>query len=157
MDLTRRHAKCLFFYILDMEKEYLKVMVVAAVVIERDYRYLLVQENKEEARGLWNLPAGRVEVGETIEEAARREVREETSYSVNLTGKVAVIHEGHEYHVKHVFAGEITDGDLTLPPNEIADAQWFSFEEMEAMRSQLRMPWVLEAVRLYEEGYKNFA
>jgi ADP-ribose pyrophosphatase YjhB (NUDIX family) len=140
-----------------MEKEYLKVFVAAAVILERDYRYLLVQEGKEEAYGLWNLPAGRVEVGETIEEAAVREAKEETGYSVRLVGKVAVIHEGHEYNVKHVYAGEVADGDLVLPEGEILDAQWFSFEQMVDMGEQIRRPWILEAVRAYEENFKNFA
>lgn len=140
-----------------MGNEYLKVAVVAAVILERDYKYLLVQERKDEAYGLWNLPSGRVEVGESIEEAAVREVKEETGYSINLTGKVAVIHEGHDYNVKHVYAGEISDGDLAVKEDEIMDAQWFSFEEMESMRDQIRMPWVLEAVHVYEESFKNFA
>jgi 8-oxo-dGTP diphosphatase len=140
-----------------MENDYLKVFVVASVILERDYKYLLVQEAKEEARGLWNLPGGRVEVGESLEEAAFREVKEETGYSVNLTAKVAIFHESHEHNVKHVFAGEVTDGDLEFPENEIMDAQWFSFEEMESMRDRIRMPWVLEAIRLYEESFKDFS
>ncbi len=139
-----------------MEKDYLKVFVVASVILERDYRYLLVQEAKEGAYGLWNLPGGRVEAGESIEEAASREVKEETGYSVNLTAKVAIFHESHEHNIKHVFAGEISDGDLAVPEDEIIDAQWFSFAEMDEMRGQLRMPWVLDAVRIYEEKFKDF-
>jgi 8-oxo-dGTP pyrophosphatase MutT (NUDIX family) len=141
----------------NMEKEYLQVFVAAAVIIERDYKYLFVQEKKEEAYGLWNLPAGRVEIGETIEEAAVREVKEETGYVVTLTAKVGIFHESHEHGVKHVYAGEITNGDLELPEDEIMDAQWFSFEEVVDMGDQVRMPWVLDAVRLYESQFKNFA
>ncbi len=140
-----------------MEKEYLQVFVAAAVILEKDYKYLMVQEAKEEAYGLWNLPAGRVEVGETIEDAAVREVKEETGYSVNLLGKVAIFHESHEHGIKHVYAGEITDGDLDIPEGEILDAQWFSFEEIEAMRDQVRKPWVIDSIRIFEESFKNFA
>jgi 8-oxo-dGTP diphosphatase len=94
---------------------------------------------------LWNLPGGRVEVGESIGEAAFREVKEETGYSVNLTAKVAIFHEGvMNIMLKHVFAGEVTDGDLELfRKMRSMDAQWFSFEEMESMRDRIRMPWVL--------------
>ena len=42
------------------------VDVVAGVLIEKNNKYLLVQEKKEEVRGLWNLPAGHVEVGDSI-------------------------------------------------------------------------------------------
>ena len=142
-----------------MEKEYLKVVVVAAVIIERDYKYLLVQEKKEEAYGLWNLPAGRVEIDETIEDAAMREVKEETGYWVNLTARVGIFQNSGDSAVKHVYAGEVGNGDLEIPEDEILDAQWFSFEEIVDMQAQslLRKEWVLDAVRLYESQFKNFA
>jgi ADP-ribose pyrophosphatase YjhB (NUDIX family) len=41
--------------------EFVKIYVVAGVVVKQDGKYLLVQEKKPEAHGLWNLPAGRVE------------------------------------------------------------------------------------------------
>ncbi len=46
------------------------VGVVAGCVIRRDSTYLLVQEKQKKAYGLWNLPAGYVDKGETIEQAA---------------------------------------------------------------------------------------
>jgi 8-oxo-dGTP diphosphatase len=140
-----------------MEKEIIKVPVVAAVILEKDYRYLLVQEGQPAAYGLWNLPAGRVDVGESLEEAAEREAKEETGYTVKLTGQVGIWHEEADKAIKHVYAAEITDGDLAIPEEELMDAQWFSFEDIETMRGQLRGPWVLEAIIKYEEGFKNFA
>ncbi|MDD4902500.1 MAG: NUDIX domain-containing protein [Patescibacteria group bacterium] len=139
-----------------MEKEYAKVLVAADVIVEKDRRYLLVQEKKKSAYGLWNFPAGKVEVGETIAEAAVREVKEETGYSVKLIGEVMIIHEDLEHCVEHIFAGEITDGDLKFPEDEIMDAQWFSLEEIESMKNALRFAWILEAVMKYEETFKNF-
>jgi 8-oxo-dGTP diphosphatase len=140
-----------------MEKETVKVQVVAAVILEKDYRYLLVQERQPAVYGLWNFPAGRVDVGETLEEAAEREAKEESGYTVKLIGEVDIYQESAEKAVKHVYAAEITDGDLKFPEEEIMDAQWFSFEEIESMRNQLRAPWILEALMKYEENFKNFA
>ena len=140
-----------------MEKEIIKVPVVAAVILEKDYRYLLVQEKQPAAYGLWNLPAGRVDVGEMLEEAAEREAKEESGYTVKIIGQVGIWHEEAEKAVKHVYAAEITDGDLKIPEDEIMDAQWFSFEEIESMKTKLRAPWILEALMRYEENFKNFA
>ena len=140
-----------------MSEEIIKVPVAVAVIMEKDYRYLLVQEKKESAYGLWNLPAGKVKIGESLEEAAEREAKEETGYSVKLLGEVDIYHEEAAAIIKHIFAGEITDGDLVFPEDEILDAQWFSFEEIESMRNVLRSDCILDAIMKYEENFKNFA
>jgi len=54
---------------------------VGAVVI-RDGRVLLIRRGKEPLRGRWLVPGGTVELGETLEEAVVREVREETGLEV---------------------------------------------------------------------------
>jgi len=67
-----------------MEKEFVKTPIAAGVVIKQNNKYLLVQERMTSQYGLWNWPAGKVDVGETIEEAAIREGKEETGYDVEL-------------------------------------------------------------------------
>jgi ADP-ribose pyrophosphatase YjhB (NUDIX family) len=140
-----------------MEKETIKVPVVAGAILEKDYRYLLIQERQPAAYGLWNFPAGRVDVGETLEEAAEREAKEESGYTVKIIGKVGIFQNKAEDAVKHAYAVKITDGELKFPEDEIMDAKWFSFEEIESMRDKLRGSWILEALIKYEENFKNFA
>ena len=70
------------------EKPVVTTFVVAGVVVCRDGRYLLVQEKQEHAYGLWNLPAGRVDEGDTIEETAIKEAREETGFIVELGERI---------------------------------------------------------------------
>lgn len=53
-------------------------------------RYLFVEEGGPENLGLWNLPGGHLEKGETIREAGMREALEETHLHVTLTGLVGV-------------------------------------------------------------------
>jgi len=133
------------------EKEIIKILTVAATVLERDGRYLFVQEKKEKFYGLWNFPAGKLESNETPEEAAVREVKEETGYSVKLIGKIGV---WKATVTKHVYVGEIIGGDLNIPNNEIMDAQWFTLEELKNMQEKLRHIWILEVINKYEQEFK---
>ena len=60
--------------------------VIVGCVIEKDGKYLLVQEAQEKCYGKWNLPAGHLDPNETIIDAAKREAKEETGCDVEPTG-----------------------------------------------------------------------
>ncbi len=69
------------------------VRCVGAVVTDEAGRLLLVRRANEPGRGLWSLPGGRVEPGETDAEALAREVAEETGLAVRvgrLVGRVRI-------------------------------------------------------------------
>jgi ADP-ribose pyrophosphatase YjhB (NUDIX family) len=66
------------------------VVGVGAVVLDRG-RVLLVRRGNEPLKGEWSLPGGAVEVGETLREAIRREVREETGLDVEPRAVVEVV------------------------------------------------------------------
>lgn len=129
-----------------MEDNLVKVNVVAGVVIEKDGKYLLVQEKSPKSYSLWNFPAGRVEIGDSLETTAIKEAKEETGYDVELLGEIGVFHERAEAPPKHAFAAKIIGGELKYPEDEIMDAQWFSLDEIQSMKDKLRNPWVMEAI-----------
>lgn len=54
--------------------------------IFRDGRILLVRRARQPAKGVYTLPGGRVEFGETLSEAVQREVREETALAIDVIG-----------------------------------------------------------------------
>ena len=87
------------------------VPCVGAVVHDDAGRLLLVQRGRAPHRGRWSLPGGRVEAGESPEEAVEREVREETGLSVRAgapVGRVQLQGEGVVY--------DVLDLECTLVP-----------------------------------------
>ena len=58
------------------------IACVGAVVVDDDGRYLLVRRGREPSRGLWSIPGGKVEPGESDQAAVAREVWEETGLEV---------------------------------------------------------------------------
>jgi 8-oxo-dGTP diphosphatase len=78
------------------------VACVGAVVHDAAGRLLLVRRGQDPHRGRWSLPGGRVEAGESPEQAVEREVREETGLSVRAgarVGRVRIAGDGVVYDV----------------------------------------------------------
>jgi len=130
-----------------MEKEVVLTHVVAGVVLKKDSRFLLVQEKQQRAYKLWNLPAGRVDVGDSIEQTAVKETKEESGFDVRLIRKIGIFQDTADEAVKHAFEAEIIGGKLAFPEDELLDARWFTIDELENMKSELRGVWVLEAIK----------
>jgi len=59
-------------------------MVAVHPIVYKDERIVLVKRSKEPSKGKWSLPGGRIELGETIYEAAKREVLEECSIEIDI-------------------------------------------------------------------------
>ena len=110
-----------------------------SAVIARDGKILLVKRGCEPNMGLWSLPGGGIELGETAREAVAREVREETALIVE-PGKVAgvfdVISEDggrvRFHYVVITFFAEIVSGELD-PGSDAADAQWIDLARVKEL------------------------
>ena len=120
--------------------------MVAGVVLKKDGKYLLVQEKKLQCYGKWNLPAGKVDEGYSIEETAIKEAKEETGFDVELIRKIGVYQDSVDEPVKHAFLAKIIGGKLVVPENEILDAKWFTFEEIMKNKEEMRVKFVWKAI-----------
>jgi 8-oxo-dGTP pyrophosphatase MutT (NUDIX family) len=135
--------------------EITKVKVIAGVVVKKDGKYLLVQEGgplSRACRGLWNFPAGKVDLGETFEEAATREAKEESGFDVKIIRKLGIFQSTPTEAVKHAFLAEIIGGEIAYSKEEILDARWFTIDEIRGMKDKLRDNWILDAIEIAENS-----
>jgi len=115
--------------------------IIVGGVIEKDGKYLLVQEAQQKAYGKWNIPAGHLDPNETIFDGAKREIKEESGFDVELTGVCQIGNQKltNDTFVSVVFSTKIVSGEIKFDPNELLDVKWFTYEEILAMKDQLRM------------------
>jgi 8-oxo-dGTP diphosphatase len=117
-------------------------VVGVGAVIFRGEEVLLVRRGQEPAKGSWSLPGGVVELGETLEAAIVREVREETGLAVEVLGITAVLerifrddNDNIPYHYVLVdFACKYLSGELT-PASDITAARFVPLERLEDFTS----------------------
>jgi ADP-ribose pyrophosphatase YjhB (NUDIX family) len=134
--------------------------VTVATVVERDGAFLLVEERDSEGRLVFNQPAGHLEQGEGLIEAAVREALEETGWHIAIDGIVNLSlytapSNGVTYH-RTTFFGRALRHEPERPLDDgIERAVWLRADEIEAARERLRSPMVAEVVRLYRSGQRH--
>src|SRR4051812_40082201 len=92
-----------------------------SVAVWRNDEVLLVKRGRAPFAGFWSFPGGGVELGERLEEAATREVREETGIEVAIVRQIdraeIIAHDGNgrieRHYVLIVFAGRMIGGAIT--------------------------------------------
>jgi 8-oxo-dGTP pyrophosphatase MutT (NUDIX family) len=135
-----------------------KPNVTVAAIIERDGKFLLVEE--ETADGvMFNQPAGHLEEGETLLEAVRREVWEETAHRFEPDALLGVYHWKHPQkaitYLRFAFLGSITGHDPSQPLDVgILRAVWMTQDEIRATQGRHRSPQVLKCVEHYQAGQR---
>ena len=150
------------------ERHHLEVSAQAAgaVIVEAENRFLLVREREGSKQNLWHIPSGRLEAGEFPEQAAQREVLEETGLKLVfdhfLKTYVGCFDDG-ALVLRHVWLATLPANAELKPmlPNEIAEARLFSWEEVDQLhqQGQLRMhqTWLMvnDARRFLSEQLKR--
>ena len=100
-------------------------------------RILLVRQYRLPARAsLWELPAGRVDKGETVLQAAKRELREETGFKAKKWTKLAsfFVSPGFLAEKMTIFiAADLTEGEKEPMEDERIELRWFGAKELDGM------------------------
>jgi 8-oxo-dGTP diphosphatase len=116
----------------------------AGGVIVRDGSVLLVHRPRHDD---WSFPKGKLEPGETWEQAALREVEEETALVCSLGEEVGRTHYVVEEQPKEVRYFWMTSDGEARAKNEIDDVRWLSFDEARRLLTYERDRRLLEQVR----------
>ena len=105
------------------------------MAVDEGKRVLLVRQYRLPARGyLWELPAGRLDPGETPLQAARRELAEETGYRAKHWKKLVTFYPSPGYVAEKMtilLATGLTAGKATPMEDERIETRWFSQKEIE--------------------------
>ena len=99
--------------------------LAASVIVDKEGKVLMVRRATEPGLGLWSFPGGYVDRGEVLEEAAARELWEETGLKAVITGLIGVFSERGHPVVLAAYHGKILEGEA-LPGEEISEVGYFS-------------------------------
>jgi mutator protein MutT len=109
------------------------ILGVAAVIWNDRQEVLLIRRTKEPRKGQWSLPGGKVEFGEGLEDAVRREVREETGLEIALLGLAGIAETfldasagaANVHFVLIDYSARAVSGEA-VAASDAADATWFA-------------------------------
>jgi 8-oxo-dGTP diphosphatase len=105
----------------------------SVALIDRD-RVLLIQRARKPYFGMWSLPGGRLEPGETAEQAAEREIKEEVGLTVWRLHPIRRMFLAEGRFVLQVFATEAFEGEI-VPSDEVSDHRWVRADDIGLMHT----------------------
>jgi len=130
--------------------DFLLLPSVTILVVDKDDRILLVRHHNND---VWVAPGGMIEPNETPENAAIREMKEETNCDIKLTSTIGT-YGGPDFcmqyqngdkvgYVMTVFKAEISNGELKPDGEEIHEIKYFSYDETKDLKTGKWLPVVL--------------
>jgi ADP-ribose pyrophosphatase YjhB (NUDIX family) len=122
--------------------------LIAGCVPEHGGRILVCRRAIEPRRGFWTIPAGFMEVGETLQQAAARECHEEALARVGVGSLCAVVHVLHAEQVHVMFRAALTSGAFGVG---VESLETRLVEEREIPWSQIAFPSIEFTLRRYFE------
>ena len=110
-----------------------QIEVVAAIIHDQQGRIFATQRGYGEWKDYWEFPGGKMEAGESPEEALRREIWEELETRIVIEKYVTTVEYDYpKFHLTmHCFWCNVENGRLTLKEHEAA--QWLAKEELNSV------------------------
>ena len=124
--------------------------VAVLIFVVRDGRILLGKRGEGYGKGTWGLPGGHLEFGESLEDAARRELKEETGLRAkSLTFKNIVNRKSGDSHYIHIGFLAEADGEPELcEPEACSEWGWFPLDTL----PQPMFPWSMGPIQALQDG-----
>lgn len=109
----------------------MKVIEVVAAIIKKEDKIFITRRSYGEFKDMWEFPGGKIEAGESKEDALIREIKEELELDINnLEYLTTVDYDYPKFHLTmHCFICEICGGNLNL--NAHNDAKWALLEDLQ--------------------------
>lgn len=133
-----------------------QIHLTVATIIHRDGKFLMVRE-RDAGEDVINQPAGHVEPGETLQQAALRETLEETGWRVKLTGFLGIstyrsARNGATYYRVSFVAEPVEQVPDARLDGDIIAAEWFDLAALRAEAHRLRSPLVMSVIDNFLSG-----
>ena len=130
-----------------------QIEVVAAIIHDDHGRIFATQRGYGEWKDYWEFPGGKIEAGETAEEALRREIWEELETRIAVENLVETVEWDYpQFHLTmHCYLCHVESGHLELKEHEAA--KWLSKDEIESV-NWLPADWALVRKLKYNERFR---
>ena len=131
-------------------------VVICSNIIEKEGKFVIVKETKEVVRGKYNQPGGKLDDGENLILAAKREAKEECGLDVEpekLIGVYQTLLDDGRTVVKFVFNSKIIGGEIKTS-EEHPEVDFFSIEEIREINKKglFRSSSVIDSIEDYLNG-----
>ncbi|RZN56222.1 MAG: hypothetical protein DSO09_06190 [Candidatus Methanomethylicota archaeon] len=135
-------------------------LIGAGILAIENGKVLLIKRGNEPNKGLWSIPGGLVKLGESPEEAAIREFKEETGLNAiieKLLGIFNIVIKDNEGKIKYHYIvvdylGKVVGGELK-PGSDVLDAKWFDISELKNIQTSST---VIKAIEKIEKNKEKF-
>ncbi|WP_297430143.1 (deoxy)nucleoside triphosphate pyrophosphohydrolase [Clostridium sp.] len=130
----------------------MKTIEVVAAIIKHDNKILATRRGYGDFENMWEFPGGKIETGETREEALIREIKEELELDIEINDYLTTVNYDYSnFHLTmHCFICTISGGKLHL--NAHNDAKWKTLEELSELNWVPADILVVEKLREYEKN-----
>lgn len=112
----------------------LRVNVASALIFDDSSKKILMVLNKSGDSSYWSIPGGAVEEGESLEQAVKRETREESGYEIEIKGlysiREALFKERGHHALLFTFLATIAGGEMKIsdPDDEVKEVRWLNLD-----------------------------